>query len=259
MQQSNWESQAIDLTHLGSLFVLDRNHDGRFYYEDFIAFAALCKAKDEAFRRDGIRSNIRAYCTMRMWCIVSQIDGVRKFVQWYDADRSSRSTADCLADWIDRSMPTTRFGRLFCENTMSEKATRTFNELPRLTFVSYDTVKTMHQILNIRESYGLTFQDFFALCRKASQEQVCCWLVLYIDGNITQLIQPASLSLCVSVSLSVSVSVIVSQHPELLRSENEQLEEYVLLSVVEVFAREFIQGFVNLMLELGYDAAMDLA
>jgi hypothetical protein len=253
MQQSNWESQAIDLTHLGSLFVLDRNHDGRFYYEDFIAFAALCKAKDEAFRRDGIRSNIRAYCTMRMWCIVSQIDGVRKFVQWYDADRSSRSTADCLADWIDRSMPTTRFGRLFCENTMSEKATRTFNELPRLTFVSYDTVKTMHQILNIRESYGLTFQDFFALCRKASQEQVCCCTSMAISHNLSNL----RLSLCVCVS--VSVSVIVSQHPELLRSENEQLEEYVLLSVVEVFAREFIQGFVNLMLELGYDAAMDLA
>jgi predicted component of type VI protein secretion system len=84
-------------------------------------------------------------------------------------------------------------------------------------------------------------------------------MLLYIDGNITQLIQPASLCVSLSLCVSVSVSVIVSQHPELLRSENEQLEEYVLLSVVEVFAREFIQGFVNLMLELGYDAAMDLA
>lgn len=77
---------------------------------------------------------------------MSQVDGSRKFTEW--------------------------FQRLFTENTMSEKATRTFHDHPRLTFVSYDTVKTMHQILNVRESYGITFQDFFAMCQRAGREQV---------------------------------------------------------------------------------------
>ena len=36
IQQTNWESHAIDFTHLGTLFVLDRNHDGRFCYEVYL-------------------------------------------------------------------------------------------------------------------------------------------------------------------------------------------------------------------------------
>lgn len=47
------------------------------------------------------------------------------------------------------------------------------------------------------------------------------------------------------------------QHPELQSSGNELLDEYVLLNVIESFAVEFIKGFVNLMLELGYDSAME--
>ena len=40
--------------------------------------------------------------------------------------------------------------------------------------------------------------------------------------------------------------------------ESEELEEYVLIDVLSDFSKHFVTGFVNLMLELGFDPNMDL-
>jgi hypothetical protein len=47
-----------------------------------------------------------------------------------------------------------------------------FENHPGVVFVSRDTVKTMHKILNINESYGYDFQTFFDLLQRVAEDQV---------------------------------------------------------------------------------------
>eukprot|EP01094_Clydonella_sp_ATCC50884_P016297 TRINITY_DN2707_c0_g2_i1.p1 TRINITY_DN2707_c0_g2~~TRINITY_DN2707_c0_g2_i1.p1 ORF type:complete len:236 (+),score=76.85 TRINITY_DN2707_c0_g2_i1:260-967(+) len=190
IQNTNWESFAVDFTHIGTLWVLDRRKNGKFYLEDFKEFAALCKMIDDLYRKSDFISKFKAYCTLVLWSSVAKDLGIQKFVRW--------------------------FTTVLANNTFNEEASVRFPKYSGV-FLSYDTVKTMHQILNIRESYGIPFQDFFAMCLKATREK---------DKSI-------------------------------VGDESEEMEEYVLIEVLSDFAKHFATGFVNLMLELGFDPDMD--
>jgi len=190
MSNANWASYPIDLTHLGTLFVINRDKSGRFVLHDFLDFAELCRQKDEEFSSDFV-SQLQGYCSLRMWSVVA------------DPKRG----VNAFADW---------FCNIFSQNTVTEAATLQVESHKGIIFASFDTVKTCHQILNIGTSYGIGFHDFFALCRRAGDELLD---KLHID-------------------------------------DEEELEEFVPLPVLRRFAESFIKGFINLMLELGFDPNM---
>jgi hypothetical protein len=99
------------------------------------------------------------------------------------------------------------FVKLFSENTHVKK----FDIHPDVEFLPSDTVKTMHQILAIKSTYGVEFQTFFDLMQRVAEEQGI-----------------------------------------MLLSE-KKLDELVPLTILEQFARDFINGFVKLMSELGFE------
>ena len=114
IQNTNWESYAVDFTHIGTLFVLDRRKNGKFFLEvpftppptlaalvqycaeflptqrahvfactqDFMEFASLCKMVDDLYRKSDFGSNFKAYCTLVLWTNVAKDVGVQKFVRW---------------------------------------------------------------------------------------------------------------------------------------------------------------------------------
>jgi len=171
----------IDLTHLGTLYIMDKRMCGRFYYEDLLDFGETYLTQASATRAYDLQSKFQAYCTLHMWNEVTKPGGVEEFVTW--------------------------FGRLLAEN----QPLQYFDEHPTVSFLHSDTIKTMHLILGIKKTYGVDFQIFLDLMQRAAEEQ------------------------------------------GLMRLDVEKLDEVVPLVVSRQFAREFMNGFVKLMSELGFD------
>eukprot|EP01098_Paradermamoeba_levis_P008170 TRINITY_DN3386_c0_g1_i1.p1 TRINITY_DN3386_c0_g1~~TRINITY_DN3386_c0_g1_i1.p1 ORF type:complete len:226 (-),score=50.98 TRINITY_DN3386_c0_g1_i1:82-759(-) len=130
----------IDLTHLGTLFVLDKNLDGKFSVQECIDFAELCCSR-EFHKAHDFQTQVQAYCTMLMWKEVGKEKGDAVFVDW--------------------------FVKLFTENMK----THHFKDYPGITFLNRDTIKTLHEILNIRVQYGMDYQSFFDLMQRVGEEQ----------------------------------------------------------------------------------------
>merc|ERR1712100_982392 len=65
----------IDFSHLGTLFVLDDNLDGRVTMKEVYRFAELWANQQRFFRPHEYRAQMQAYCTMRMRAAVVQSGG----------------------------------------------------------------------------------------------------------------------------------------------------------------------------------------
>eukprot|EP00026_Physarum_polycephalum_P009953 Phypoly_transcript_10093.p1 GENE.Phypoly_transcript_10093~~Phypoly_transcript_10093.p1 ORF type:complete len:228 (+),score=17.92 Phypoly_transcript_10093:535-1218(+) len=171
----------IDLSHLGTLYVMDKRLSGRFYFEDLMDFAEVYCAQVAQNRSYDFQSKFQAYCTLHMWNDLCKHGGIDDFVNW--------------------------FVKLFSENMPVKK----FEGHPDVEFLPSDTIKTMHQILAIKSTYGVEFQIFFDLMQRVAEEQGI-----------------------------------------MLLSE-KKLDEVVPVTILEQFARDFINGFVKLMSELGFE------
>jgi len=181
MQIQPPRENPIDLSHLGTLYIMDKRLCGRFYYEDLLDFGEIYCTQAAATRSYDSQSKFKAYCTLHMWNEVCKPGGIEEFVAW--------------------------FGKLLAENVPLQY----FDEHPTVPFLSGDTIKTMHSILGIKKTYGVDFQTFFDLMQRVAEEQ------------------------------------------GIMRLDVEKLDEVVPLSVSRQFAREFMNGFVKLMSELGFD------
>lgn len=184
--QNSSESYQVDFTHMGTLFALDRNRDGKFTLEDFHEFASLCKSKAERLPiRHDFKTHIQAFFTLKMWSVVAKEDGEQTFVTWICA--------------------------LFGANSLTaSRATKKCSSWTG-TFYSQDTIKSLYEILAIKQSYGTSYRDFVYLMQSAGEEQ------------------------------------------KLMKLKDKQVRHYVHETILEQFARHFIKGFVQLMLELGFD------
>jgi len=171
----------IELSHLGTLYVMDKRLSGRFYFDDLLDFAEVYCAQVAQNRSYDFRSKFQAYCTLHMWNDLCKHGGIDEFVTW--------------------------FVKLFTENMPLKK----FDMHPDVEFLPSDSIKTMHQILAIKSTYGVEFQTFFDLMQRVAEEE-----------NI------------------------------MLLSE-KKLDELVPVPILEQFARDFINGFVKLMQELGFE------
>jgi hypothetical protein len=70
------EDLPLDLRHLGSLYILDDNKDGRFGEAELIAFADRYATMSEALAQNTeARSHFQAYCTLKVGrgrCVCSE-------------------------------------------------------------------------------------------------------------------------------------------------------------------------------------------
>jgi hypothetical protein len=59
----------INFHHLGNLFCLDFNKDGRFSVDDFETFSAISLEKIRKFKPHEIQAQLQAYNTLNMWLV----------------------------------------------------------------------------------------------------------------------------------------------------------------------------------------------
>ena len=62
----------IDFYHLGNLYCLDHDKDGRFSEEDVIQFARHCIDKVKRFKPHEIKAQLQANCTLKLWVSVCE-------------------------------------------------------------------------------------------------------------------------------------------------------------------------------------------
>eukprot|EP00276_Gloeochaete_wittrockiana_P009732 CAMPEP_0184647952 /NCGR_PEP_ID=MMETSP0308-20130426/5001_1 /TAXON_ID=38269 /ORGANISM="Gloeochaete witrockiana, Strain SAG 46.84" /LENGTH=235 /DNA_ID=CAMNT_0027079393 /DNA_START=13 /DNA_END=723 /DNA_ORIENTATION=+ len=130
----------ISFTHLGTLFVLDSDRDGRISLNELFAFAELFGKRQKLYKSHEYEMQMRAYCTLQMWKVVSCPGGMDSLVKW-------------LCDLFSQCLPVEHF------------ATH-----PNEVFVNRDVIKTVHEIMNVRASYGIEFQDLFDLMQRVGED-----------------------------------------------------------------------------------------
>jgi hypothetical protein len=172
----------LDMSHLGTLFVMDKQKDGKFDLKELSSFVALYHEHQANDRGTAdFLKEFQGYCTLQMWNFVAKPDGRKAWVNW------------------------------FCSLLVDDA---------HCSFVHRDAVKLVHQILNVRRAYGVDFQNFFNLLQRAAIEQ-----------NLMPSLQDAP--------------------------DREQLEECVPMQIIRKFASDFIEGFANYMLSLGFSADLE--
>eukprot|EP01104_Vermistella_antarctica_P021109 TRINITY_DN933_c0_g3_i1.p1 TRINITY_DN933_c0_g3~~TRINITY_DN933_c0_g3_i1.p1 ORF type:complete len:231 (+),score=61.35 TRINITY_DN933_c0_g3_i1:327-1019(+) len=147
LQMAPARTHPADFSHLGTLFVLDREKNGKFTRESIAALIHLGQIREAKTKSThDFQQQFQAYCTLRMWCNVGGDGGDERFAAWVV--------------------------KLFSENTCSSSSpVRKIGKKPYTMFLRHDTVKTLHELLNIKQSYGVGFQKFFDLMQRVAEEQ----------------------------------------------------------------------------------------
>ena len=79
-----------------------------------------------------------------------------------------------------------------------------------VAFVNQASIKLIYEVLHLRDTHNIEFQDFLALMQQAGEEM------------------------------------------GLMSVQEEKQDNYVVLAVIQSFAKNFIQGFSRLMTEIGF-------
>lgn len=182
LQFKSLSDMPIDFRMLGVLWVIDRNQNGCFNIEDLIEFAHWCTVATSETNPVQFQAEVQAQCTLTLWGNTKTDEGKTKFKSW--------------------------FARLISENNPEIKY---LPHLPSMKFLNMAAIKTIHEILNILDSFGVDFQSFFDLMQRVSEEM------------------------------------------GLLQLDDDSLDDWVPVVVVELFADHFIHGFANMMQQLTHN------
>lgn len=138
-QLQSIEDLPIDMNHLGTLFVLDADRNGRVTLQELMQFATMCAKKRKDFRQHEFPLQMKGFCTLCMFDAVT-VEGEEAFVLW--------------------------FTLLFSES----HHVKTFADYPGVAFCSRDAAHTVHEVLQIDDNYGYDVQRFFDLCQRTGEE-----------------------------------------------------------------------------------------
>eukprot|EP00891_Asterochloris_glomerata_P009664 jgi/Astpho2/9664/Aster-x1595 len=72
----------LDPLHLGVLWVLDSNHDGRVSLEELETLADLARKRSRCYQPHEFQSQMQGYCTLKLWQAMSREGGKEAFVDW---------------------------------------------------------------------------------------------------------------------------------------------------------------------------------
>lgn len=134
------EEVTITFFHIGTLFSLDEDKDGRVTLQDLENYASFCLTKQKYYKPHEIQSMLQGACTLIMWQKVCNEEGEDDFVAW--------------------------IGRLFYEN----ENVAYFESRPGVPFIQRTTILHIYEILNVKATHGVEFQYFFDLLQHAAEE-----------------------------------------------------------------------------------------
>ena len=136
-------SLPVDISHLGVLWVLDRNHDGKITLDELYGLLDFCRQEGMKFPTYEQENNLRALCTIKLWEDVG----------------SSPEGKDAFVHWISN---------LLIENS-SER--RRFWRYGSHQYIHVFTLEILHKVLKLQEVLGIGFQAFVDVLQRVAEEQ----------------------------------------------------------------------------------------
>jgi len=131
--------EPLDPNHLGTLFVLDKSKDGRFFVEELIEFIHLYFDRQALKTFAGnVVKEFQGYCTLQMWNQINQPGGMRKFSKWFGL---------LLARGNEVKIP----------------------EAPKKKFVSRQAIHRLHDIFQVTKSFGVDQMNSFTTLQEVAQ------------------------------------------------------------------------------------------
>ncbi|KAJ1491277.1 hypothetical protein T484DRAFT_1933558 [Baffinella frigidus] len=141
-QLESIEDLPVDIGHLGTLWVLDSDRDGRVTLNELLQFAALCAEKRRDFKEHEFTMQLQGFCTLRMFDQVSE-QGEEAFVEWFSALFSEGAETATFPDYSSDGAPVEFLGRSAAHLT--------------------------HEVLQIDANYGCDMQKFFDLVQRSGE------------------------------------------------------------------------------------------
>lgn len=139
----------VNFCHLGTLFVVDSDLDGRIALSDLIVFANMWASQQRNYERFDFQARMQGQCTLKLCKFVLSEGGVEKFVDW------------------------------FTKVVMGKREAYKFAKYPNALYTNWDTAKLVHEVLNIEKAYGYDSQAFFDLLQRVGEEMG----MLHIDDD----------------------------------------------------------------------------
>lgn len=126
---------SINFSRIAVLYLLDFDKNGKFTLDDLVAFGKFCCRVPNSLN---FGQEVEAQCTLCMWKQVSSVEGKKSFVSW--------------------------FVRVF--STGMKVSLQNYENI----FINADTVSTIHELLQIKESFELTPQNLIAMMQDVGIE-----------------------------------------------------------------------------------------
>jgi hypothetical protein len=141
--QTTGFSLPVDISHLGVLWILDRNHDGKITLDELYGLLDFCREEGMKFPTYELENNLRALCTIKLWEDVGAgPEGKEAFVHW--------------------------ISNLLIENS-SER--RRFWRYGSHQYIHVFTLEILHKVLKLQEVLGIGFQAFIDVLQRVAEEQ----------------------------------------------------------------------------------------
>jgi hypothetical protein len=136
------EDYNVRMSHIGNLFILDRDKDGRFTVAEFVSFAEYCRDESVNFKHYEFNFQLQAKSTLRMWKELQQ-GGEEDFAAWV--------------------------GRLLYESC-GVKSVKISADIPHVAFVGIEAVKLLYDVMEMKMLKSFTVQNFLHLLQQAAEE-----------------------------------------------------------------------------------------
>jgi hypothetical protein len=140
LQIQSQEDFPFTMNHIGNLYALDVNKDGRVTLEELYDFAIFCGKNLKNFKTYEFQSQLQAFTTLQLWQAFKCNDGENDIIAW--------------------------IGRLLYENEDPSY----FENKPGIAFIKMDTVKYFYEIFNLKVMNGMDIQRFFDLLQQCGEE-----------------------------------------------------------------------------------------
>lgn len=130
----------VNFAHLGTLFAVDTDRDGRITLKDLIDFAKMWASQQRNYERFDFQARMQGQCTVKLCKFVLSDGGVDAFVEW------------------------------FTKVVMGTRELMQFDRYANVLYTTFDTAKVIHEVLNIERTFGYDPQGFFDLLQRVGEE-----------------------------------------------------------------------------------------
>ena len=213
----------INLCHIPTLYFLDSDKDGLFTVKDFINLSKIAEEKEKKYKRYEFTSQLQAHFTLMMSKKVCSEQGEAEFVSW-------------IIKLVIGQFPSNL-------NTINHNSSKI-----NINNGNYNSTKN-----NSNNNVNNTNSNILS----ESEDDYNPDPSKYVDRTILRTLYDV-------LNVSTTHGIDFQSFFELMKINSDEIEEnsegneeFILISVLEFFCRNFIRGFNKLIYDLGFESIID--